>query len=55
MAVTLEQHGERIKAKIPAGRIGSPEDVAGTALFLSGKAGAFVNGELFRKCRGSTH
>jgi NAD(P)-dependent dehydrogenase (short-subunit alcohol dehydrogenase family) len=28
----------------PSQRIGSPEDVAGTAMFLSSRAGAYVNG-----------
>ncbi|MCB1248055.1 MAG: SDR family oxidoreductase [Acidimicrobiales bacterium] len=31
---------------VPRGRVGSPEDVAGTALFLASRAGAFVNGEV---------
>jgi NAD(P)-dependent dehydrogenase (short-subunit alcohol dehydrogenase family) len=44
MKQTLETFGDSIKAAIPLGRIGSPEDVAGACLFLSGRAGAFVNG-----------
>lgn len=44
MAHTLETLGEVIKARIPLRRIGTPEDVAGTALFLSSRAGAYVNG-----------
>ncbi|KAI9048743.1 hypothetical protein LZ554_007574 [Drepanopeziza brunnea f. sp. 'monogermtubi'] len=44
MKATLETFGEAIKEGIPLGRIGSKEDVAGTCLFLSGRAGAFVNG-----------
>lgn len=44
MKQTLETFGEHIKAGIPLGRIGSPQDVAGACLFLSGRAGAFVNG-----------
>lgn len=44
MAATLKEHGESIKGGIPLGRIGSPEDVAGACLFLSSRAGAFVNG-----------
>jgi len=44
MAATLKSFGEEIKSGIPLGRIGSPEDVAGACLFLSSRAGAFVNG-----------
>jgi NAD(P)-dependent dehydrogenase (short-subunit alcohol dehydrogenase family) len=44
MKQTLETFGDAIKSGIPLGRIGSPEDVAGACLFLSGRAGAFVNG-----------
>ena len=31
--------------KIPAGRMGSPEDIAGTALYLASRASAFVCGQ----------
>jgi len=44
MAQTLKDFGETIVAGIPLGRIGSPQDVAGACLFLSSRAGAFVNG-----------
>ncbi|KAB8342821.1 hypothetical protein FH972_022419 [Carpinus fangiana] len=44
MKATLEQFKDTIEASIPLGRIGSPEDVAGTCLFLSSRAGSYVNG-----------
>jgi len=44
MAVTLKKFKEQITGNIPLGRIGTPEDVAGTCLFLSSRAGAYVNG-----------
>lgn len=44
MKQTLENFKDTIVAGIPLGRIGTPEDVAGTCLWLSGRAGAFVNG-----------
>jgi NAD(P)-dependent dehydrogenase (short-subunit alcohol dehydrogenase family) len=44
MAHTLETAGEYIVSGIPAARIGTPEDVAGTALFLASRAGAYING-----------
>jgi 2-deoxy-D-gluconate 3-dehydrogenase len=31
---------------VPRGRVGSPEDIAGTALFLCSRAGAYVVGEV---------
>lgn len=44
MAATLKQFKTQIEGGIPLGRIGSPQDVAGTCLFLSSRAGAYVNG-----------
>jgi len=44
MKATLEKFQSEIEASIPLGRIGSPEDVAGTCLFLSSRAGSYVNG-----------
>ncbi|KAH9948276.1 hypothetical protein B0H21DRAFT_249929 [Amylocystis lapponica] len=44
MAATLRTKGDKIRASIPLLRIGAPEDVAGAAIFLSSRAGAYVNG-----------
>lgn len=44
MKATLEAYRETIEGSIPLGRIGKPEDVAGTCLFLSSTAGSYVNG-----------
>lgn len=44
MKKTLEDFGEAIKEGIPLQRIGEKEDVAGTCIFLSSTAGAYVNG-----------
>lgn len=44
MAARLEQHGEQIAAASPLGRIGRPDDMAGAAVFLSSRAGAYVTG-----------
>ena len=44
MAQTLREQGEIIRANIPLGRIGTPEDVAGACIFLASRAGAWVNG-----------
>ncbi|KAF2087689.1 short chain dehydrogenase/reductase family [Saccharata proteae CBS 121410] len=44
MKATLEKFQDEIEGGIPLGRIGSPQDVAGACLFLSSRAGAYVNG-----------
>jgi NAD(P)-dependent dehydrogenase (short-subunit alcohol dehydrogenase family) len=44
MAATLESFGDAIAAANPMRRIGEPEDMAGTAIFLSSRAGAYVTG-----------
>ena len=44
MAFLLEEHSEEVAAGVPLGRIGEPEDVAGAALFLASRAGAYVTG-----------
>ncbi len=37
-------NGDSIKASVPLHRIGEPSDMAGTAIFLSSKAGAYITG-----------
>jgi NAD(P)-dependent dehydrogenase (short-subunit alcohol dehydrogenase family) len=54
MAATLEAFGEQIEGSIPLGRIGSPQDVAGSCLYLSSRAGAYVNGATITVDGGST-
>jgi NAD(P)-dependent dehydrogenase (short-subunit alcohol dehydrogenase family) len=44
MAETLRRAGEAMATMNPSGRIGEPEDKAGTAIFLASRAGAYVNG-----------
>jgi NAD(P)-dependent dehydrogenase (short-subunit alcohol dehydrogenase family) len=44
MAVTLDRFRDAIVSSCPLGRIGEPEDMAGVALFLASRAGAYVTG-----------
>ncbi len=44
MAQTLRDFGEQIASSNPRGRIGTPEDMAGVAIFLASRAGAYVTG-----------
>lgn len=37
-------HGDAIAAAIPSGRIGTPEDMAGAAIYLASRAGDYVVG-----------
>lgn len=38
-------HGDEVARRVPAGRIGTTEDMAGAAIFLASRAGDFVVGE----------
>ena len=44
MAGPLKIIGSWMLTQIPLERIGTPEDVAGTTLYLASRAGAWVNG-----------
>lgn len=44
MKETLERFGDMIVAQVPRGRIGQPEDMAGIAIYLASRAGAYVTG-----------
>ncbi len=44
MAATLRAVGDQIAASAPLKRIGRPSDMAGTAIFLASRAGAYLTG-----------
>ena len=44
MAATLEAFGDQIASSAPLKRIGRPDDMAGAAIFLSSRAGAYLTG-----------
>jgi NAD(P)-dependent dehydrogenase (short-subunit alcohol dehydrogenase family) len=44
MAATLERFRDTIVATCPLGRIGEPDDMAGIAIYLASRAGAYVTG-----------
>jgi NAD(P)-dependent dehydrogenase (short-subunit alcohol dehydrogenase family) len=48
MAYRLDDPDSRkmVEAGVPRRRIGSPEDIAGTVIFLAGRAGAFTTGSV---------
>jgi NAD(P)-dependent dehydrogenase (short-subunit alcohol dehydrogenase family) len=46
MEATLERFRDSIEASCPLGRIGEPEDMAGVAIYLASRAGAYVTGAL---------
>jgi NAD(P)-dependent dehydrogenase (short-subunit alcohol dehydrogenase family) len=48
-------HGDEVKARIPAGRIGEPEDMAGAAIYLASRAGDYVMGSTLIVDGGVTH
>ena len=47
--------GEEIKGRIPAGRIGEPEDMAAAAVYLASRAGDYVMGSTLVVDGGVTH
>jgi NAD(P)-dependent dehydrogenase (short-subunit alcohol dehydrogenase family) len=55
MNKVARDHGDEIKGRIPAGRIGEPEDMAGAAIYLASRAGDYVVGSTLIVDGGVTH
>lgn len=43
---------DKLVAKVPVGRIGTPEDIADAVVFLASDAAAYVNGQVLTVCGG---
>ena len=43
--VLPEEQKQQLLARIPLGRLGSPEEIAGVVVFLASDAGAYISGE----------
>ena len=48
-------HGEEVASRIPIGRVGRDEDMAGAAIYLASRAGDYVVGETLVVDGGVTH
>jgi NAD(P)-dependent dehydrogenase (short-subunit alcohol dehydrogenase family) len=44
--ITSEEMRQMVVSMVPRGRVGSPEDVAGAAIYLASRAGAYVTGSV---------
>jgi NAD(P)-dependent dehydrogenase (short-subunit alcohol dehydrogenase family) len=55
MNKVARDHGDEISGRIPAGRIGTPEDMAGAAIYLASRAGDYVMGSTLIVDGGVTH
>jgi NAD(P)-dependent dehydrogenase (short-subunit alcohol dehydrogenase family) len=45
MNTEARDHADRVQARVPAGRVGRDEDMAGAAIYLASRAGDYVVGE----------
>ncbi len=55
MNKAARDHGDEVARRIPAGRIGTEEDMAGAAIYLASRAGDYVMGETIVVDGGVTH
>ena len=48
-------HADQVSQRVPLGRVGEPEDMAGAAIFLASRAGDYVVGSTLTVDGGTTH
>jgi NAD(P)-dependent dehydrogenase (short-subunit alcohol dehydrogenase family) len=44
--ITSDEMRKMVEGMVPRGRVGTPEDLAGTAIYLASRAGAYVTGSV---------
>jgi NAD(P)-dependent dehydrogenase (short-subunit alcohol dehydrogenase family) len=44
--ITSDEMRQMVVSMVPRGRVGAPEDVAGAAIYLASRAGAYVTGSV---------
>ena len=55
VAHIFEGHAEAVAARVPIGRVGTDDDMAGAAIFLASRAGDYVVGSTITVDGGVTH
>jgi NAD(P)-dependent dehydrogenase (short-subunit alcohol dehydrogenase family) len=55
MNTAARDHGDKVGQNIPSKRIGTEEDLAGTAIFLASRAGDYVVGDTIALDGGIVH
>ena len=55
MNKVARDHGDEVAQRVPIGRIGRDDDMAGAAIFLAARAGDYVVGETIVVDGGVTH
>jgi NAD(P)-dependent dehydrogenase (short-subunit alcohol dehydrogenase family) len=45
-ATATDEQADKVGRRVPIGRIGAPDDIAGATLYLCGKAGSYVTGAI---------
>ena len=44
--IASDEMRKMVEGMVPRGRVGTPEDLAGTAIYLASRAGAYVTGSV---------